>query len=938
MSLSTTYTKVETDFLLQQIDKKVVGGYKGDLRISDTAPTEIGYYMLLDVGTYANLGNINAEAGKLNFASFDGTTWSNVEVELNVPTGKVQEGDNRAVSGDEVERWGYKKADVITTFGKNKFDVSKIQVGKWIAPEGVIRTDPNQQVTMSDYIEADEYNYLSRPNNYIYYAVAYVAEDLTTIIAPQDINGNVLPFDVNNQKSLALKRPVGAKYIVFQTSFGDLTFEIPQIQLEEGNEFTGYEPYQEPTKEIDPQLMGKYELKSANNIVTIENSDKIAWYGCSYTESFYSLKGKSWINKLSNIIDLPLGNFAVSGNTMIELNNKIKNNFNPFHSTIGIKQYKPSHIVMANIGNEATHIFGNYADMYLNEVNESVSLIKSLGAKPVLGTDWCIENHSIDALLSDYADKNNIHYYGIGSDVEQVSKNKFDWFWYGHPGTRTNAPIWLAWLPFVSKIQPKQSVKVFRARNADETIANLNYNDNFQRVKNWQEINVGEFALNSGTSEDYYDKLWERDKYNSSAVTNEYCKLINKENVAFSKKALIEFIIPKVKVDSVIIKIKSANTGLSFYAKNTLSSAVKYDDLVGQALLKVDKATYDLFASETTNQVYVISEKPSLTFQYKGRIKSDALGGYFLSFKSSSSYEFPRQEVAGTLTRQSDSRVSNYIGTSPLSKHSYSAYSAITGAVGSFQEVSSTYENGYYIIELANYSYLDYDKIRLIVSSNGNFDVSDLSCEYNGGADKVINDFLPINRESNKDVLTTNTGFGSSSYNNSYELTNGATWKQLGVVNQYPSFNNDNSFIELGYDTEGFPSKMKRRFTIEKSRQYKELVVKVTARVHPKVYDLSRTEDNNFTHTPQVTKTSFDYATLCAGVRVDGSFPFTTQYTNDTPYSISRSYVDLSWAEITFKFLIPAYSENIDLMLWRDENDLNKDKPLQVCDIEVLLN
>jgi hypothetical protein len=27
MGLSTTYTKVETDYLLQQIDKKVVGGY-----------------------------------------------------------------------------------------------------------------------------------------------------------------------------------------------------------------------------------------------------------------------------------------------------------------------------------------------------------------------------------------------------------------------------------------------------------------------------------------------------------------------------------------------------------------------------------------------------------------------------------------------------------------------------------------------------------------------------------------------------------------------------------------------------------------------------------------------------------------------------------------------------------------------------------------------
>ena len=80
MGLSTTYTKVETNYLLQQIDKKVVGGYKGDLRISDPAPTGIGYYILLDVGTYTNLGGINATAGKLNFASFNGTTWSKVEV------------------------------------------------------------------------------------------------------------------------------------------------------------------------------------------------------------------------------------------------------------------------------------------------------------------------------------------------------------------------------------------------------------------------------------------------------------------------------------------------------------------------------------------------------------------------------------------------------------------------------------------------------------------------------------------------------------------------------------------------------------------------------------------------------------------------------------------------------------------------------------------
>ena len=76
MGLSTTYTKTETDFLIRQLEKKTASGYKGDLRKSDPAPTQIGFYGLLETGVYTNLGGIDAQAGKFNFASFDGTTWS----------------------------------------------------------------------------------------------------------------------------------------------------------------------------------------------------------------------------------------------------------------------------------------------------------------------------------------------------------------------------------------------------------------------------------------------------------------------------------------------------------------------------------------------------------------------------------------------------------------------------------------------------------------------------------------------------------------------------------------------------------------------------------------------------------------------------------------------------------------------------------------------
>ena len=90
MSLSTTYTKTQTDFLIQQLEKKTSSGYKGVLIKTDVAPTTVGFYMLSETGVYTNLGGIDAQSGKLKFASFDGTTWSKMEVAFpQAPTAKL---------------------------------------------------------------------------------------------------------------------------------------------------------------------------------------------------------------------------------------------------------------------------------------------------------------------------------------------------------------------------------------------------------------------------------------------------------------------------------------------------------------------------------------------------------------------------------------------------------------------------------------------------------------------------------------------------------------------------------------------------------------------------------------------------------------------------------------------------------------------------------
>lgn len=48
----------------------------GDLKITDAAPTVQGLYILSDLGNYTNLGGLVATADKLNYAYFDGTTFS----------------------------------------------------------------------------------------------------------------------------------------------------------------------------------------------------------------------------------------------------------------------------------------------------------------------------------------------------------------------------------------------------------------------------------------------------------------------------------------------------------------------------------------------------------------------------------------------------------------------------------------------------------------------------------------------------------------------------------------------------------------------------------------------------------------------------------------------------------------------------------------------
>ena len=130
MALSTTYTKTETDFLIQQLEKKTASGYKGDLSKTDVAPTSAGFYGLLETGVYTNLGGIDAPIGKLNFASFDGTTWSLIAVDVpntNYNTGELlPTSTNKAETGKSID-------DYLFTSSENLANPENFKYGYYIS-------------------------------------------------------------------------------------------------------------------------------------------------------------------------------------------------------------------------------------------------------------------------------------------------------------------------------------------------------------------------------------------------------------------------------------------------------------------------------------------------------------------------------------------------------------------------------------------------------------------------------------------------------------------------------------------------------------------------------------------------------------------------------------------------------------------------------------
>ena len=198
---------------------------------TDTAPTTKGLYPLSETGIYTNLGGINAEAGKLNFASFDGITWSKVEVEL-APISEISENILNVIKEENINGLYY-------------FDKTKITPNTFLDTDSG-NLNSNSSFWTSDFIDAKGYD-LFKSSQPFSFVVFYDKNK-------KYING------IAQAGQTQINMPSGAKYFRFSNNSS-----VDDNQVKVGLGDAWIYPFENKTVSIFSENIVYFKIKAFHN-------------------------------------------------------------------------------------------------------------------------------------------------------------------------------------------------------------------------------------------------------------------------------------------------------------------------------------------------------------------------------------------------------------------------------------------------------------------------------------------------------------------------------------------------------------------------------------------------------------------------------------------------------------------------------------------------
>ncbi|MFW1942911.1 SGNH/GDSL hydrolase family protein [Acinetobacter guillouiae] len=308
--------------------------------------------------------------------------------------------------------------------------------------------------------------------------------------------------------------------------------------------------------------------------LSIGVDDCILHVGDSMTASHYCVQDKSYVSQLSQLSPFRHVNYGVSGNDLLNMQSRVLNDTKTFGATL--KSMKPRFVFIASFANDGAYINVDLT-YYQENMRRLVDVCLGHGVQPVLITYFTMNSTQHQAVKA-IADEYNIDV--IHNDVlnKQVGTyNAATLFHQGHTGTRNNGLWWMPMLDYIKQQKALKTIKIYRKRSSFAVTADsdLLFKDQLDKSKKWKEISIGHYSL---ANEYKYDEL---DSLTSADLTwalrdDEYVKLADKSNVAFTDFALVE-----VKFDALIKNMQSIEIGLKStgsieaYVRNNLDKSTE---------------------------------------------------------------------------------------------------------------------------------------------------------------------------------------------------------------------------------------------------------------------------------------------------------------------------------------------------------------------------
>ena len=646
--------------------------------------------------------------------------------------------------------------------------------------------------------------------------------------------------------------------------------DLPQLQNIKREQFSD---------QLQKQLVWRDEDGGVPNVVTIKNSSKITLIGDSYTASHYTQRDKAYICRLSELTDWRIENFARSGDDFQEANQRLVNRVPEYHDKLSFIDYGSTYGLSVLYANGSFDLAASY-EFYQDNIDRLTQSIMSAGAKPILSTQYVIQNVAALNALRQAGEKFDCPIIELQSFNASVGKNAVSYAGHragGHPGVRNGTVFYEPLLKNISTLpRPEQGIKLYRQRPTSNIsdIQELLYDDISQRVQNWQEIRVGHASLSENQAS-YYDSLDQVSKFEFIYHHSEYLKLQSGEDVHFPGRALVEVILPATSINCSGVALH-LGVNEPVYCRNVIT------DAGFSAYTKQQAFIVDAFPSVINGAVYEYNSKQ---FTITGTA-TDHNGNKLLL---TTNYQYGHGG-AGTLTHVSGSGASTISFTRATAGFDPRYYPLVQKPKGVWKKLNN--EHGRVTIGASEIQEaMQYDKLIFLVDSVNGFTINDISVEWIGTHGKHRASLPLVKEKIGHNQLLANPTFDSL-----------VGWELFGGVKQKNTFDGVYPLCVSKVVNISSTTYVRQKFNLSaQSRVLDTFDVVVWARRYPTDFDPA----DDYASAP-ITSDSYDYRTV--GVRI-----LRTENDNKVQILTCKGLVGLGFTELRFRLDVP-----IDFVMAKD--------------------